>query len=328
MKQFLKHVIAQGLGLRPAYKLFARSGLYVFLYHDVSDAPAPFVEEFGLNTPPEVFRWQIRELARDFDLVSIDDVRAKRIGRRSALITFDDGYSSNFTTVPGILRELDASALVFVNMEPIRGGLFWASLCAYLCNHDREFQAHFRALRGGEPSATDAISLDPGFVERHMASRVDRVELEELVRSYGPDFATEQQLRETGEGGVLHLGNHLYNHYNATVLSDMELRRMYEINRLALDQFDNARNVFSYPFGQPGLCYSPRTHEVLRQTSPELVFSAVGGINRLPGDFLHRYVPRASAGDATRLRGDIVWDTLRLWRRRKDGGAYVRPPVL
>ena len=328
MKQFLKRVIAHGLGLHPAYTLFARSGLYVFLYHDVSEAPAPFVDECGLNTPPDAFRRQIRALAKDFDLVSIDDVRARRVGRRSALITFDDGYCSNFTTVPGILRELDASALVFVNMEPIRGGLFWGALCAYLCNHDRNFQAHFRSVRGSEPSKADEISLDPDTVERHLADRVDRAELEQLVRSYGPDFATEQQLCETEKDSVLYLGNHLYNHYNATVLSDVELCRMYELNRLALDQFDNARNVFSYPFGQPGLCYSPRTHAVLQQANPELVFSAVGGINRLPSDFLHRYVPRASAGDANRLRGDIVWDTLRLRRRRKDGGSYVRPPVL
>jgi len=76
----------------------------------------------------DVFERQIRYLAQNFDLLSIEDLARGlngefRLGPRQAVITFDDGYRNNLTVAAPILNQYRAPFTVFVSTEHIQTGL-------------------------------------------------------------------------------------------------------------------------------------------------------------------------------------------------------------
>ena len=58
-------------------------------------------------------------------------------------------------------------------------------------------------------------------------------------------------------------GNHFYNHYNAARLSDEQLRDRYLLNQARMMRCLRG-GPFSYPFGQPGMCFSSYQTKLLQ----------------------------------------------------------------
>lgn len=97
----------------------ALRSLPVLMYHHVSEAP-------GLVTvSPTTFRAQMASLkARGWKTLSLPEVEAFFLGapipKRSALITFDDGYGDNYVHAFPILEALGLRATIFVITETIK----------------------------------------------------------------------------------------------------------------------------------------------------------------------------------------------------------------
>jgi peptidoglycan/xylan/chitin deacetylase (PgdA/CDA1 family) len=76
--------------------------------------------------PVDQFRRQMEYIARNFSVVSLDDIAEGRIvngANHSLAITFDDGYRDNFTSAFPILKELDLPATIFLATGYIGTGL-------------------------------------------------------------------------------------------------------------------------------------------------------------------------------------------------------------
>ena len=93
---------------------------HIIYYHRVNDSD----DAFFAATPVEVFREQIRYLARNFSIVSLDDIAKGRFGEStfSVAITFDDGYRDNFLYAFPILKELGLPATIFLATDYIGSG--------------------------------------------------------------------------------------------------------------------------------------------------------------------------------------------------------------
>jgi hypothetical protein len=301
MKSSIKGAAAWLLG---GWRGALPDGLVVFLYHDVSDRPSPFVQRHDLGVSPATFRAQLRAIKQHFDVVSIDDVLAGRWPKRAALVTFDDGFASVFDTAQPILEAEGVPATVFLNMDPVvNRAACRSALVSYLCSEKPDFAAFFEGCTGRKLGAMDFLRIDEAVLRDYLSQNPTD------CAGYGPTFAKVADLRDAEQRGVLTFGNHLYRHFNAENLTDGDLLEQHGLNAAALTGFANSRPVFSYPFGQPGTCYSARTHSVVRNGGAKLVFSAIGRVNKAASDVLHRFVPR---GDTARtVRGNLAWNHYR-----------------
>ena len=87
--------------------------LPILMYHAVSDEP--WTRNTGLFVRPSEFEEQLRWLLEHgYEPITFEDLNDLSEYKKPVLLTFDDGYEDNFTTVLPLLREYGAKATFFV----------------------------------------------------------------------------------------------------------------------------------------------------------------------------------------------------------------------
>ncbi len=264
-----------------------KDALTVFVYHDVSDNPSEFCSSYDLSVSSEIFEYQIKFIRDHFNVIGPDDLLAQGIPSRAALITFDDGLRSYFTTAIPLLEKYHMPSIIFLNAEPVKGGLFWSGLITYLCKKE-SFVEYVEKRNGSSDSASPLfLSCDRELVKTYLRESGEPVE--HTVREYVGEFAFESDLAEASGNPLVYFGNHLYNHDVPLLLSDEELLASYMENETALKKYSNYRNMFSFPFGQPETCFSESQVSLLLHNGADKVFSSIGSINAdSSSSYLHR----------------------------------------
>jgi CelD/BcsL family acetyltransferase involved in cellulose biosynthesis/peptidoglycan/xylan/chitin deacetylase (PgdA/CDA1 family) len=98
--------------------------LHILQYHRVNDGRDPFLGGLAV----ESFRAQMQYVARNFPLLSLDQVAAKNISPQHGCyvaVTFDDGYRDNFLCAFPILKQFNIPATVFLATSYIGLELPW-----------------------------------------------------------------------------------------------------------------------------------------------------------------------------------------------------------
>lgn len=106
----------------PAFPYFEHQGnTLILMYHMIVESPSEFSEAlYGTYTTTARFRENIRDLkARGYQCISLDDYMAgkTKADQKYFIITFDDGYPSNYHLAYPILREEGATATIFDIVE-------------------------------------------------------------------------------------------------------------------------------------------------------------------------------------------------------------------
>jgi peptidoglycan/xylan/chitin deacetylase (PgdA/CDA1 family) len=100
--------------------------LCVLSYHRILPQPDPLLDD---EPTAETFRWQMRLLARYFNVLTLPEAMSKlaegRLPPRAVCITFDDGYRSTHDLALPVLREFDLPATVFVSTAYLKSGMMW-----------------------------------------------------------------------------------------------------------------------------------------------------------------------------------------------------------
>lgn len=92
----------------------------ILTFHGLcEDAGDPGILDWSLHLPVEVFRSVCSLLAADYRVISLTDLieaqaKNQTLPDNSVVITFDDGYASNFELAYPILKRFDLHATVFV----------------------------------------------------------------------------------------------------------------------------------------------------------------------------------------------------------------------
>ena len=305
--QQFKHFARRGLGRWGLTGPLLKDSLSVFVYHEVSDNPSPFCEQYNLSITPELFARQMDFMRGHFNFISPDQLLAGDYERPAALVTFDDGMPGYFREAVPIMTQRDIPSIIFLNMAPIEGEIFWSGLITYLTERDMEFPKVLRQQFPARKNIPDFLLCNRKIVNDYLAS-IDFRSLEPKLRSFYGPFAHLKDLDSVSENPLVFFGNHLYNHYNAAQLSGEDLREQYLLNEQKILEYKNGRSMFSYPFGQPGTCFSPRETQLLHSLGAKAVFCSSGRINKgTPNGFYDRIGIDSSIETIADLFGLIQW---------------------
>lgn len=298
LRQLVRSVF--GAALLPIRRSVTRNALTVFVYHDVSDQPSEFSDTCGLNVPPDVFTYQCEFIRDHFNPVSPDDLLQGDIPEHAALITFDDGFISYLTTAVPILEKFDIPSLLFLNMEPVEGSVFWAGLLTWLCDQE-DFRRYLVNAGTGTPDLPCYLNCSRALVDSYLAD--SGFEHEPRIKEYVGRIVTGEDLELAAGHPLIFYGNHLFNHYVPRLMSDEELLNSYLENEQALRRFTNYRNMFAFPFGKPRTCYSDSQIELLMRNGARRIFSTHPAVNPVhSANLLHR-IPMHPFNDS----GSRIW---------------------
>ena len=276
MKMFME-LAKQFLG-SDFFNNFYNSAIHVFLYHEVSNSPSEFHKSCNLNILPAEFENQIKLIQNLFNVISPLQLISGDFETPAALITFDDGVSGCFENAVPILERNRCPVVIFMNMEPVKGEIFWAALITYLCKYNTSFRDELINYYQGSVPSPSFLFCPRELVERFI-KRVGYDTICNTIRTFCGRFSTRNQLDRVANSEYVYLGNHLYNHYNAVMLTDSELREMYLLNQTELEKYPNSVEIFSYPFGQPVSCYNERTNDLILGLGARFIFSAIPMFN-------------------------------------------------
>ena len=265
-----------------------KDGITVFCYHDVSSIPSDFSLKYGLNVPPDIFEFQMDFINQNFNIIGPDDLMNNNIPKNAAVITFDDGFKSYFNTAVPIMRKFSIPSIIFLNMAPIKGEIFWAGLITYLCDNKTDFLEYLKVSGNSNVSEkSHYLFCSKEVVNSYLIAKGKNFKVE--VDKFVGNFADLNDLYSVSENDLVFFGNHLYNHYVPLLLSDQEFLDLYQLNRDELDCYPNYRNLFSFPFGQPGTCFSNHQIELLYNIGAERIFSSYPIVNLdIDAQYLHR----------------------------------------
>ena len=309
LKRSLKSLAREVLG-----KIFRKitseklinNSLTVFCYHDVSSNPSEFNHRFDLNIPPNIFEYQIEFINKNFNIISPDDLLTDNIPARAALITFDDGFRSYFKNAVPILEKYNSPSIIFLNMAPIKGEIFWSGLITYLCEKSTEFYQYL--------SNNTKIDLKKKPLFLYCSREIVNSYLElkgktfkNEVDKYVGEFLTLQDLELISSNKLVFFGNHLYNHDVPLLLSDNELIESYLKNEGKLKKYPNHRCLFAFPFGQPNTCFSSQQIDLLVENGAMKVFSSYPALNP---DFSIPYLHRISLDSNDKCKARLWFNIL------------------
>ncbi|MBI3321184.1 MAG: polysaccharide deacetylase family protein [Candidatus Omnitrophica bacterium] len=271
----MQHVLSSSVVSRCLLK----DAVVVFLYHEVSDQPSAFNRLFDLNVRPAIFAKQLDLIRGAFHVIDPRQLLSGDYRTPAALVTFDDGNLSYFRNALPMLKEKRIPSVAFLNMGPIRGAVCWSGLVTYL----QHCEPGFYETRSRRPTGNDFCRFTEEEVARYLES-VDAEALFERVRAFRGPVASEEDLDAADDEPLVSFGNHLYNHYNATLLSD-RLEAEYWNNQRLLDQRSRGMRLWSYPFS----CSSEATTRWLLAEGTRAIFTGAGGLNvRGHGPIFHR----------------------------------------
>lgn len=269
-------------------------GLIVLCYQRIGTPPALRTSPGYHSASEEQFAAQVRFLARNFDLIGIDDLEAwERRRGRFAMITIDLGYLDTYKVAFPILRDCGVTAVFFITsgfLDESRVA-WWDEIAWMLGTSRRERLPPNRWTGGAVVFPTDGrqgVLNRLLRIYRSLPGRCARDFLEFLGDACGtgrcpPELAGPwlrwshvREMRRCGMG----IGAQTVTHPVLANLSradqDYEVRHCR--SRLMAELGQPVR-VFGYPVGERG-SFNAASWSCLRDAGYNWAFSLYGGWNR------------------------------------------------
>jgi peptidoglycan/xylan/chitin deacetylase (PgdA/CDA1 family) len=321
------------LGVIATSEMFA-NGVAVLAYHGVTDSAESCLSNIRrLHVPKALFEEHLTLLAtrwRPIPLSALSEaMKAKQtLPPRSVVVTFDDGYRNNRTTVLSLLKQFGIPATVFVLAGREREERMWidrveAAIVKTAVSQLR-WQQRLLALTSAEEKKV-AIGV---LVRELRGLGADRERMiRALCTSLGDppgeadpdrDLLNWDEIRELRDAG-LEIGSHSDYHEPMTSRTLEDARSALTESREVLErQLGRGNYAFSYPYG----AWSPEVARLAQEAGFSCAVTTDPGLNRVGGELfrLKRFLIGAD-DDVCRVRASM--SGLRtLWSLPSAGGLF------
>lgn len=261
--------LGERIGFLPAYSFLRRtvtgSQTAIVFYHRI--LPSGDVSIPSNSLSPEVFERQIKFLKENFNIISLDMLScllrtSGKLPKKTAVITFDDGYKDIFTYAYPIMKKYNVPATIFLSTGCInRNALFWWDNVRYCVRNSPTDRI---VLRGKGTfllnSKSDRIRAERSIVDiiKDMEYNEKEAILEELISEtdtsrlceFGKNLVLSwAEIREMAINGM-NFGAHTVNHPILTkVPIEICRREIVESKRDIEAVLGVPVTSFSYPDG-------------------------------------------------------------------------------
>jgi peptidoglycan/xylan/chitin deacetylase (PgdA/CDA1 family) len=267
------------------------SGLLVLNYHRIGDPAASELDRDLFSATVEAFDRQCAFLARELEVVGLDDFDAclRRPGRH-VMLTFDDGYRDNYELAFPILQRHRLPATFFLATGFIdRPRLAWWDEIAWMARHAR-VEALPPGTWSGEPLPLDPANLDGSIrsLLRHykgLPTADTPAFLDEIARltragRFAGDakalWMTWDMIRELREAGMS-IGAHTVDHpLLARLPVESQAAEIARSRDRIAEELGETPRAFAYPVGKPGT-FTADTQRLLAEQGFQCGFAFSGG---------------------------------------------------
>jgi peptidoglycan/xylan/chitin deacetylase (PgdA/CDA1 family) len=230
----------------------------VVLYHDIAESPSPLVSELQYTTHPDIFWQHLRYFSRNFDVISITDLLAGYISKKSLLITFDDAAKSVPKSAGPILKSFNARAVFFLNSAvvtsdfvPIDNVISYA-----VAQIGLQRVANVFCVADGAVDSTKSLIAEVVSTLRRDEAREKKLALLSVLGTTESQLHQDQDAFLTPDDvkGLHHyridVGNHSFSHTFFRVLSKSELNSEIADSRAVLERLSGSPvRCLSIPYG-------------------------------------------------------------------------------
>lgn len=280
-KQMAKTVcehVAGTLEYLPPLRGLVAGDLTVFIYHEVSDSPSEFCDQYGLAVSKETFKAQISWIKNNFNIIHPQQLLGSKdntLPKRAALITFDDGFDGAFKNGIAHLVGEGIPSLMFLNMRTVlEERPMLSALALYLEKYQKNFKAF---LKSENLSSPVFLHIKPEQLEKYETVH-GPIDLKEAL-SYQGKVAHLNEVKKWANNDLVVFGNHLFDHWNSAALSESQFEEQYQNNVEALKKVNCDSKFFSFTNGQPGICFGEREIGQLQKMGAERIFFSKGYTN-------------------------------------------------
>jgi len=265
------------------YKILKRKHIPVVVYHTIINDVAnhPFLSHLGLCVTKATFKAQLRYLQDRYTVIPLRDYFAaldafNSFKKHPLLITFDDGYLSNYTYAYPLLRQYDVPATIFLCTDYIdTGKAFWWDVVDHLAGQK---ERHVKLLNGRSfdlslsGDQAHFFSYIMSLSEKEKEALLDLLDIEtraEILQLFVCRMLSTKDICEM-EDVCVDFGSHSNRHLKMKALPICLQEK--EI-RCSLDNVERLTGKFpvsfAYPYGHRE-SFSSDTERLLRNTGVTL----------------------------------------------------------
>jgi peptidoglycan/xylan/chitin deacetylase (PgdA/CDA1 family) len=287
----------------------------ILQYHRVASL---CFDPFQLAVEPYNFEGQIEYLARNFNVISMDELKqhletSRPFEERSIVITFDGGYADVLYTAKDVLDRFAVPATVFASSADImeRRQVWWKELEDYLiansCGGQLEVEIDGRFRRWPLSTQFDRFRACEELysIASNKTVTEQRAIIEQITANL--DLCAEElddhrtmsadELRKVTQGEMITVGGHTHSYVKLSRLPKWQQIEEVSRNKEILQEvLGREVEYFAYPFGNDD-GYTPETMRILQDAGFVLACGgSYGTVSATRGDGLYD-LPRVKVGN-------------------------------
>jgi len=269
----------------------------------------------GNHVNIEIFKKQVEYLKKFYNIITLEQLVGyyyigKKLPNNSVVITFDDGYKTNYNLAFPILKELNIPVTIFLATDFIENKNFlWVDRLEYAinCTQLNNFKVEINKYRvdykiNNYNNKLKCVKECKATLKQFSIEKIEEI-VTEIENRLDKNLATASQIPniylplEWSEINVMlaskliSLGNHTHKHAILTKCTDGEVKNELLLSRKIIkEQTGSDPKYFCYPNGQ-ARDFSQRTKEILQEQGFNCGITTISGTNNKRSDvfFLKRY---------------------------------------
>ena len=288
--QKLKSAALVGSGVASVARLREVHESTVLAFHGICEGMGnEHVLDWSLHLPQDIFRRVCAFLASNYQVVRLQDLvdrlaAGEKPEPNSVVLTFDDGYASNYHLAWPVLREFHLPATIFLATGFVDGTeRLWFQRLDQALNHSKCPFVEWKFSHGKERlklsnredrhKALDRLLPElKRMPDEDLLGEIDRIEqalevsplpADELPEPLRP--MTWDQVREMAAKGLVDFGGHTHTHPILSRCSPEAMRgEIFTCRDRMQAELGHAPKLFAYPNGG-AVDYKAQTMDLLRE---------------------------------------------------------------